>query len=151
ELADGTEVIVNPESKAAAERAQTEDARVGTHEEVQPERTDANVTLMNPEEAAAQRAQTEDARDRSNHNVQAELTDAIATTLDPENKAAAEPMQTEAARERNGLDAIRAPLEAKDRNTSWLETIAYGSIVSLLFALTVSEIVFYRKRKKASA
>ena len=151
ELADGTEAIANPESKAAAEQAQTEDARAGTNKEVQPERTDANVTIMNPEEAASQRAQTEDARDRTNENVRAELTDATETTVDPENKAVAERVQTEAARERANLDAVKPPLEANKRNTSWLETIAYGSIVSLLFALTVSEIVFYRNRKKASS
>jgi hypothetical protein len=144
---DGTEVIVYPESKAAAERAQTEDARVGTNDSVQPERTDANVRIMNPEEAATQRAQTEDARDRSNEKVRAELTDATPITVDPENKVVA----AEAAREMANLDAVKAPLEAKERNTSWLETIAYGSIVCLLFALTVSEIVFYRKRKKTSA
>jgi hypothetical protein len=148
ELADGTVVIVDPEGKDSAERAQTEDARVGTPEKVQPERTDANV---NPEEAATQRAQTEDARDRTNEKVRAELPDATAITGDPENKVVAEQSQTEAARERANLDAVKAPLEAKERNTSWLETIAYGSIVSLLFALTVYEIVFYRKRKKASA
>jgi len=151
ELADGDVVIVDPESKAAAERAQTEDARAGTNEEVQPEPTYANVTIMNPEEAATQRAQTEDARDRTNEKVRAELPDATAITVDPENKVVAEQSQTGAARERTNLDAVKAPLEANERNTSWLETIAYGSIVSLLFALTVSEIVFYRNRKKASS
>jgi hypothetical protein len=151
ELADGTVVIVDPESKAAAERAQTEDAGVVTNEKTQPERTDANVTSMNSEEAATQRAQTEDARDRTNEKVRAELPDATAITVDPENKVVAEQSQTEAARERTNLDAVKAPREAKERNTSWLEAIAYGSIVSLLFALAVSEIVFYRKRKKASA
>jgi hypothetical protein len=151
ELADGDVVIVDPESKAAAERAQTEDARAGTNEEVQPEPTYANVTIMNPEEAATQRAQTEDARDRTNEKVRAKLADATAITVDPDNKVVAEQSQTEAVRERTNLDAGKAPLEAKEQNTSWLETIAYGSIVSLLFALTVSEIVFYRKRKKASA
>jgi hypothetical protein len=151
ELADGTLVIVGPESKAAAERPQTEDARVGTNEEAQPEGTDANARIMNPEEAATQRTQTEDARDRTNEKVRAEPPDATAITVDPENRVVAEQSQTEAARERTNLDAVKAPPEAKERNTSWLETIAYGSIVSLLFALTVSEIVFYRKRKKASA
>jgi hypothetical protein len=118
---------------------------------VQPERTDANMTSMNPEEAATQRVQTEDARDRTNEKVRAELTDATAITVDPENKVVAEQSQTDEAREIANLDAVKAPLEAKERNTSWLETIAYGSIVSLLLALTVSEIVFYRKRRKASA
>ena len=152
EPADRTVVILNQESKAGAERAPIEDARAGTNEEVQSERTDANLTIMNPEEAAAQRAQTEDARDRINEKVSAELADATATTVDPNNKAAAnERIQTKAVRERTNLDAVRAPLEAKDPNTSWLEAIAYGSIVSLLFGLTVYEIVFYRKRKKASA
>jgi hypothetical protein len=151
EPADGAEVIVDPEGKAAAERAQTEDARVETTEAVRPERTDANVMIMKPEEAATQRTQTEDARDRTSEKVRAELTDVTAITVDPENKVGAEKSQTEAARERTNLDAVKAPLDAKERNTSWLETIAYGSIVSLLFALTVSEIVFYRKRQKASS
>jgi hypothetical protein len=151
ELAKGTVVIVDPETKAAAERAQIEDARVGTNEEVDPKRADANMTIMNPEESATQRVQIEDARDRSNEKVRAELTDATAATADPENKAVAEPIQTEAARESANLDTVKAPLEAKEPNTGWLETIAYGSIVSLLFALTVYEIVFYRKRKKVSA
>jgi hypothetical protein len=148
ELADGTVVIADPESKAAAERAQTEDARVGNNEESQPERTDANVTIVNPEEATAQRAQTEDARERNNEK---ELTDASETMVDLENKSVAERPQTEAARERTNLDAVRAPLKSKDPNTGWLETMAYGSIVSLLFALTVSELIFYRRRQKASA
>jgi hypothetical protein len=154
-LADGTGVIVDPESKAAAERVQTEDARVGTNEEAQPERTEANVTTMNPEETAVRGAETEDTRARTNEKVRAELPDATATTVDPENKAVAEQIRTEVARERANLNAVTAPLEVKkavgDPNTSWLETIAYGLIVSLLFALTVSEIVFYRKRQKASA
>jgi RNA polymerase subunit RPABC4/transcription elongation factor Spt4 len=148
EPADGTVVIADPESKAAAERAQTEDARVGNNEESQPERTDANVTIVNPEEATAQRAQTEDARERNNEK---ELTDASETMVDLENKSVAERPQTEAARERTNLDAVRAPLKSKDQNTGWLETMAYGSIVSLLFALTVSELIFYRRRQKASA
>jgi hypothetical protein len=150
ELADGAVVIADPESKAAAGTAQTENAS-GTNEEVQPERTDANVTSMNPEEAVTQRVQTEDARDRTNGKVRAELTDTAAITVDPENKVVAEQSQTEAPRQRANLDAVKAPLEAKERNTSWLEIIAYGSIVSLLFALTASEIVFYRNRQKASA
>jgi hypothetical protein len=151
EPADGIVVMVDPESKAAAETAQTEDARVETNEKAQPEQTDANVTVMNPEDAVARRAQTEDARDRTNEKVRAELTDATVTTADPENKAVAERPQTEAVRESTNLNVVGGPLKAKDPNTSWLETIAYGSIVSLLFALTVSEIVFYRRRQKASA
>jgi hypothetical protein len=149
--ADGAVRIVDPESKAAAGRAQTENARVATNEEVQSEQTDANVTVMNPEDAVARRAQTEDARDGTNETVRAESTDATGATADPENKAVAERVQTESARESTNLNAVRAPSKSKEPNTSWLETIAYGSIVSLLFALTVFEIVFYRKRRKGSA
>jgi hypothetical protein len=151
EPADGTVLILDPESKVAVETAQTENARVGAYEKARPEQTDANMTVMNPGDAVARRTQTEDARDRTNAKVPPELTDATATTVDPENKAVAERIQTEAARERSNLGAVKAPLEAKEPITSWLETLAYGSIVSLLLAVAVSEIVFYRKRQKASA
>jgi hypothetical protein len=77
--------------------------------------------------------------------------------VDPEKaKPAAEWAQTKDASvtERANLDAVGPPLEAKsaigDATTSWWETLAYGSIVGLLVALTSSAIVIYKKRQKAS-
>src|SRR5262249_22284157 len=46
EPTDAAAVIVEPENKAAVERARTEDARVKTNEKVQPELTDASTTIV---------------------------------------------------------------------------------------------------------
>jgi hypothetical protein len=161
ELPDDTATIVDPEkAEPAAERAQTEDASARTNGEVKPELPDGTATIVDPEKAkpAAERARTEDARVRVNEKVQSELTDATATILDPEKaKPAAERARTEDARvtERTNLDAVAAPLEAKtaigDENTSWWETLAYGSIVGLFVTLTAFAVVIYMRRQKAGA
>jgi hypothetical protein len=151
ELPDDTATIVDPEkAKPAAEWAQTEDASAKSNGEVQPELPDDTATIVDPEKAkpAAEWAQTEDARARSN---------ATATIVEPEEaKAAAEPAQTKDASvtERANLDAVGAPVEVKsaigNANATWWETLAYGSIVGLLVALTACSVVIYKKRQKTS-
>src|SRR5262249_55437822 len=160
ELPDDRATIVGPEgAKPAAEWAQTEDANAKSNGEVRPELPDDTATIVDPEKAkpAAEWAQTEDARARSNGEVQPELTDATATIVDPEEaEAAAEPARTKYASvtEKANLDAVGAPLEAKsaigNANTAWWETLAFGSIVGLLVALTACAVVIYKKRQEAS-
>jgi hypothetical protein len=127
---------------------------------VQPELPDDTATIVDPEkaEAAAERAHTEDASARTNGEVKPELPDATATIVDPEKvEPAADRARTEDARvtERTNLEVVAAPLEAKtaigDENTSWWETLAYGSIVGLLVSLTAFAVVIYMRRQKAGA
>jgi hypothetical protein len=118
--------------------------------QVQPELPDDTATIVEPEKAkpAAEWARTEDASARSNGEVQPELPDATATIVDPEKaKPAAEWAQTKDASltERANLEAVGARA-----NTSWWQTLAYGSIVGLLVALTACAVVVYKKRQKPS-
>jgi hypothetical protein len=118
--------------------------------QVQPELPDDTATIVEPEKSkpAAEWARTEDASARSNGEVQPELPDATATIVDPEKaKPAAEWAQTKDASltERANLEAVGARA-----NTSWWQTLAYGSIVGLLVALTACAVVVYKKRQKPS-
>jgi hypothetical protein len=175
-LKDAIAVMVDPESKVADQRAETEVARAVTGEKVQPELPDTTATNLTTNEtaqpeptdtpgifvdaenkvaAAAERIQSEDVK--VEERIQSKLPGTTAAVVDPENIVVSKWVEAEDARitERANLDAGRGPLEAKgaigDAYTSWWKVLGYGLIVSLLTASTIFAIVFYRRRRIASA
>jgi hypothetical protein len=150
EFNDSLGVILNQENKSTAQH-KTEETSVGTDDAVLTN----TAQIVDPGNSAAELDQTKNAGIRNNETTQPEPTDTAAGNVDDSSgKGVVASAENPNVIEKTIEHELGAPGEAKraivDTNTGWWGTVAYGSIVGLFVALTVSVAGFYTRWQSQS-